>query len=230
MISVVIPTYNRTDLLFKALEVPLYDDRVNEIVISDDHSDQSIFSKVAAFCEDKDKIVLIRNTKNVDCFKNKKIAVENANNEYVIILDSDNQISTEYIDAIYSQRWQSNRILQPSFAKPAFDFRAYNSLNVTKENVSHYIDKPMFEVMLNAMNYFVNRGEYLRVWDDSVNPVTSDSIWVNYNWLKAGNEIYITPGMHYNHLIHEGSHYKKNNRRTPNGFHESIINKLKELK
>jgi hypothetical protein len=84
--------------------------------------------------------------------------------------------------------------------------------------------------MLNAMNYFVHRDEYLRVWDGSIDPVTSDSLFQNYNWLKAGNEISVLPELEYEHRVHSGSHYQNNVRRTPRGFHESIIQKLKELR
>jgi len=230
MISVCVPTYNRNDLLYESLEVPLCDDRVSEIVVSDDCSQDSVWNDLIEFCKNKPKISLFRNASNQDCFINKKLSVERATNKYVIILDSDNQISKEYIDAVFNQHWQPNRILQPSFAKPAFDFRDYNSLVVTKGNISKYIEKPMFEVMLNAMNYFANREEYLRFWDGSINPVTSDSIWQNYNWLKGGNEIYVTPSMHYDHRVHDGSHYKQNNKRTPKGFHKEILNKIKLLK
>ena len=80
------------------------------------------------------------------------------------------------------------------------------------------------------MNYFVNRDEYLRVWDGSIDPVTSDSLYQNYNWLNGGNSIYVVPNLTYEHRVHSGSHYQNNVRRTPQGFHDSIIEKLKNMK
>jgi hypothetical protein len=124
-----------------------------------------------------------------------------------------------------------NRILNPSFAKPHFDFRMHQCTLIDKSNVhEYYMHSGSFQTMLNAMNYFVNRDEYLRVWDGSIDPVTSDSLYQNYNWLKAGNSIYVVPGLEYEHRVHSGSHYQNNVRRTPQGFHESIVQKLKELK
>lgn len=234
-ISVCIPNFNRTTLLFEALQVPLEDERVSEIVIVDDCSDYTLYSEVMAFCYSQPKIKLFRNEVNQDCFKNKRIAVSKATNEYVVLLDSDNSISKEYIDAIFETQWMSTKILQPTFAKPHFDFRKFGTGTVTKANVKDYLYDSSFTTALNAMNYFVNRDEYLRVWDGSVDPVTSDSIWQNYCWLNAGNSIYFVPGMHYKHRVDDHkneakSHYSENNKRTPKNFHMDVIKKLKQLR
>ena len=86
-----------------------------------------------------------------------------------------------------------------------------------------------FDTMLNAMNFFVNRAEYLRIFDTTKEePWTADSIYFNYLWLKAGNKIYVTPGMQYDHLVHDGSHYKNNVHKTGN-FYNEVVQKLKEL-
>jgi len=79
------------------------------------------------------------------------------------------------------------------------------------------------------MNYFVNRTQYLRVWDGSVNPYTADSLYQNYNWFKSGNKMFVVPGMTYMHRIHQGSHYILNNHKTGN-FYQETEQKLKELK
>jgi glycosyltransferase involved in cell wall biosynthesis len=229
-ISVVIPTWNRTSLLYEAIGYPAIDERVSEIVVYDDHSNVDIYNQVVVFCERHEKIKLFRGAKNMDCYRAKREAISKASNEYVIILDSDNQIDEKYIDTIYANTWSPERILQPSFAKPHFDFRKFNSLLANRKNVAKYANDSTFTTALNAMNFFVNRDRYLEVWDSSVDPVTSDSIYFNYKWLEAGNSIYVTPGLEYEHRIHDGSHYQQNNKRTPNGFHESILKKLKALR
>lgn len=206
------------------------DDRISEIIIVDDCSDETIYSQLESIFYHFPKIRLFRNSFNLDCYRNKKRAVELATNEFCILLDSDNIIDKNYIDVIFSYQWGRKTIYTPSFAKPSFNFTQYENILVSSSNVSEYIDKPMFEVCLNAANYFVNRNEYIKVWDGSVDPVTSDSIFHCYNWLKNGNSILIVPGLNYEHRIHEGSHYKTQNHRTPKNFHQSILNKLRELK
>jgi glycosyltransferase involved in cell wall biosynthesis len=231
-ISLCIPTYNRTGLLFDSFREVVTDDRVSEIVIVDDCSNDEIFTTVAWFCKDIPKVKLFRNEKNLDCYRNKREAISKATNEWVIIFDSDNVISKSYIDRIenlYVAGLNQNILYQPSFAEPNFNFIKYEGLLLTKDNAGKYMHDYTFQTMLNAMNYFVHRDEYLKVWDGKVDPVTSDSIFQNFNWLNSGNGIYVVPELKYHHRVHSGSHYQNNVRRTPRGFHEDIVNKLKQL-
>jgi glycosyltransferase involved in cell wall biosynthesis len=233
MITLCLTNYNRTDLLFESFAQVINDDRISEIVIVDDHSDMECFNRVFEYTRSIPKVKLFRNEKNLDCYRNKRESVDRAANEWVIVFDSDNIMTKSYIDRVenlFVAGLNKKTIYQPSFAKPHFNFTRHEGLLVDQTNVGKRLTDDTFGTMLNAMNYFVSREEYLRVWDGSIDPVTSDSIFHNYNWLKAGNSIYVVPGLEYEHRVHNGSHYQNNVRRTPQGFHESIIQKLKELK
>lgn len=235
MISACFTTYNRDTLLFEAVEPFLKDERITEIVISDDHSTEEIYQTILWKYNGVDKVKIFRNEVNVDCYRNKKLAVERATNEWVFILDSDNIFSKEFIDAcLCAQDFLSgndaNMAFAPSFAKPHFNFTELSGKLLCGDNISSLLDIGSCTTMLNAMNYYVNRQEFLNVWDGSVNPVTSDSIFHNYNWLNAGNSIYVVGGMQYDHRVHSGSHYQQNVKRTPSGFHDSIIEKLKQMR
>ena len=241
MISICIPTYNRVSLLFESFSQVIDDPHISEVVIVDDASDEHVWREInECMVTIHPKIKLYRNEKNLDCYRNKREAVSKATNDLVILLDSDNVITPAYINALYKVNgdlgpwgggYYPEKILyQPSFAKPHFDFRQFQNLQIDHSNVSLYMRTTNFETMLNAMNFVVNRDEYLRVWDGGVDPVTSDSIYFNYKWLEAGNSIYVVSGMHYEHRVHDGSHYKNNNRRTPKGFHEEIVQRLKNMR
>ena len=233
MISVCFTNFNRTDLLFEAIEPFLSDDRISEIVISDDHSTDDVYQTILWKYNGVEKVKIFQNEVNIDCYRNKKRAVELATNEWVLLLDSDNIFSKDFIDTIFSQQqWNKTWAYAPEWARPHFDFRTQSGVAVSKNNVSSCLHVQGFQTMLNAMNYFVNREEFLRVWglSGNVDPVTSDSLFQNYNWLKGGNTIYVTPGLRYDHRVHEGSHYQKNVRRTPSGFHDSIIDKLNNMR
>lgn len=232
-ISIAIPTYNRVELLLNSFKDVINDNRISEIVISDDNSNESVYQEIEKWLHPK--IKLFKNNVNRDCYINKYLAVDRCSNDYVILLDSDNHIGKDYIDTIFKQVWNPNKILQPTFAKPHFDFRKFVGLLADKHNVAKYVSDRTFTTALNAANYFVNREEYKKVWDDHANPVTSDSIYQAYNWLNNGNSIYFVPGLQYYHRVEdhgkeEGSHYQKNNKRTPKGFHDSVIEKLNALK
>lgn len=222
--------YNRTDLLFAAVEPFLADDRISEIVISDDCSNANLFAEVQAKYSLTAKVKIFRNEETLDCYRNKRQAVKHATSEWVFLLDSDNIFSKEFIDVIFSQKpFNITWAYAPEFARPHFNFTRLSGTAISRNNVASLLDIGSCSTMLNAMNYFVNRDEFLRVWDGSKDPVTSDSLFHNYNWLKAGNSVYVTPGLQYEHRIHNGSHYQQNHRRTPQGFHDGLINKLRQL-
>lgn len=238
MISLCLTTYNRTDLLYESFRQVLDDPRVSEIVVVDDRSKDEIWQSLFWQFNEVPKIKLFRNKKNLDCYKNKREAVSKATNEWVIIFDSDNILTKSYIDRIenlFVAGLNPKTVYQPSFAKPHFNFTKYEGMLIDKYNVKKYLSDSTFQTMLNAMNYFVNRDEFLKVWNGSIDPVTSDSIFQNYNWLKSGNKIYVVDELHYEHRINgydkkqEGSHFQKNFKRTPRGLNDDIVEKLKNL-
>lgn len=229
MISLCITSYNRDQMTVDSFSRVLNDERISEIVIVDDHSDETIYNNLAWLVNGMDKVKLFRNPKNLGCYHNKRMAVECASNEWVILLDSDNQVDTSYLDAVNSVPWFKDIILQPEFARPHFDFRNFSGSRISTPFVKNYMNQKSFDTMLNAMNFFVNREEYLKVFDTAKEePWTADSIYFNYLWLKAGNKIYVTPGMQYEHLVHDGSHYKNNVHKTGN-FYNEVVQLLKEL-
>ena len=231
MISLCLTNFNRTEFLYQSFEQVLYDDRISEIVISDDCSDDQVYQAITHKYFSIPKVKIFRNETNLDCYRNKRQAVKHATNEWVLLLDSDNIFDSNFIDVIFSQReWNKSWAYTPEFAKPHFDFRDISGVALSSANVFTYLEKGNCSTMLNAMNYFINREEFLRVWDNSVDPVTSDSLFQNYNWLKGGNTVYVTPGLQYEHRVHPGSHYQNNHKRTPSGFHDSIIEKLKTMR
>lgn len=229
-ISICIPTYERVDMLFEAFEKVYVDDRISEIIIVDDASSPDVFEKIRKRCFELSKVVLYRNANNRDCYENKYTALSYASNDWCILLDSDNIILPDYINAIFEREWSDEIAYLPVFAKPHFDYRKFSGLLVSRENVSGFMDIDMFSTALNTANYFINRKNYLKAWTKDVNPVTADSIFMNYRWLDAGLKLFFVPGLEYEHRVHPGSHYQNNVSRTPAGFLADIENKLKQMK
>lgn len=228
-VSICIPTYNRFEMTMEAIQHVYHDERVGEVIIVDDCSNMDVYMKLVMAADAAPKIKLFRNEKNLDCYLNKREAVSFASNDFVCLWDSDNIFTTEYLDRIYSYDWSPGVIFQPSFASPHFDYTRYERLVITKNNVASYMQKPLFPTLLNTCNFFVNRDEYLSVFDDKVEPVTSDSIYFNYCWIAAGNSIFVVPNLSYTHRVHSQSHYQNNVHRTPNLFHEHTEQKLMYL-
>jgi glycosyltransferase involved in cell wall biosynthesis len=228
-ISLCITNYNRMEWVLRAFEQVLYDDRIWEIIIRDDTSDLPVYSELESATAGMDKVRLIRNQQNIGCYLNKMATIHSANEDFCIILDSDNFISTSFLDKIYEQQWDEHIILAPDMGEPALNYKALSGKVLTRENISGLVDTSNTAMALNTMNYFMNRKQYLSVFDDSVEPWTSDSIFFNYCWLAAGNSIKIVDGLEYHHEIHKDSHYTLHNQKNP-GFYNDVFMKLRYLK
>lgn len=233
-LTLALTTYNRDTLTVNAFTRVLEDPRIDEIVIVDDSSTEVYFRSLERLVYGLDKVKLFQNEKNLGCYHNKRRSVELSSNDWVILFDSDNILKSDYLDALFNSPlfpgwdFSPNYLIAPSFAKPHFDYTGFSGKFIDQENVKHYINQKNFDCLINTCNYVVNRVEYLRVWEDIEEPWTADTLFMNYNWLKAGNSIYVVPGMQYDHLVHSDSHYKLNVHKTGNFFNE-IMEKLKEL-
>lgn len=228
-ISICLTHFNRSDMIERAIEKIIDDDRVSEIVIVDDNSDESHKAWLQTFAKPHDKIRIVWNASNLGCYRNKREAISKSSNEFCFILDSDNIFDKHYIDHIYAYGlWDKNTIYAPSKAKP-FDYTAFEGRILTKMNISKFVGKKLFDAMMNTMNYFVNRDEYLRVWDSEAKPYAIDSIYQNLQWIAAGNKFFVVPGMEYEHTIHTGSLYMAEGHLTQE-LHNVIMNKFKQMK
>lgn len=90
IVSVIIPTYNRADLVGRAIQSVLnqtYQDF--EIIIIDDASTDNT-DKIMILLNDK-KIKYIKNKKNVGGSESRNIGIKNAKGKYIAFLDSDDE-------------------------------------------------------------------------------------------------------------------------------------------
>lgn len=229
MITLCLTTYQRTNLLFESFVQLLDNPNVSEIVIVDDYSDEDVYQKISAHVSEMKKVKLFRNEKNLGVYHNKKRSVDLANNEWVIIGDSDNVYDNSFIDKILDCSWDENTILAPDFAMPVFSYEKYSNLRITKNNVAEHIHDGVFQTLLNTFNLFIHKDTYLKVHDGGIEPFNFDSIYFNYCWLKAGFSIKVIEGLRYYHRIHPQSHFQANMYRG-NGFLNNLINNFKELK
>ncbi len=229
-ITLAIPTYCRFEMLLESFRDVFHDDRIREIVISDDCSMDGSFEKLLSHFKDFPKVKIYRNKKNLDCYANKRQAVELATSEWVILFDDDNTIRTDYLDVIYDMgEWDPGTLYCPDFAKPHFNYTHLAGKLITRRNVSNYIRIQHCNTALNTANYFFNRQSFLEVWDGSTNPHTADTLYQAYNWLSSGRRIIIVPSLRYLHRVHEGSHYKRNVKKTGN-FAKSLEALLRTMR
>ncbi len=200
--TLAIPTYNRYDYLIKDLSRYLECPDIQEIVICDDGS--SDVKKLSEKYSEYSKLKMHTNDKNLGASKNKINTVTLASEEWILLLDSDNSIDNETLGYLRNYEIKdSNIIVAPFFAKPAFNYTTLNSELGFKswEKMSH-----LEEMFWNTGNYLVPKSLYQKagklVIDSFVNPGPYDVIYINYFMCKnLGATFKIDKKFQYDHSI-----------------------------
>ena len=162
-ITLCIPTYNRNEMVINSFSEIIDDKRINEIVIMDDCSDIEIYNSMCLNLKklNDGRIKVYRNDINKRAFMNKLSSVEKSTNDWIILLDSDNKLTKNYIDSI-PNNLEDNVFYIPSHAicdSPYLNYQKHSDkffdINDYKK-ISH-----SDEIMLNTGNYLFNKKTYI---------------------------------------------------------------------
>ncbi len=178
----------------------------------------------------------VHGKENLGVFGAKLSAIRAAESEWVQSLDSDNWLPTEYWDRLLQESRVPRRMLSPSFAKPNFDYRPVEGRTWDRDSTTLLQKSKHMGCVANTGNQFFHRPMMLRVMDrwrtkhnemlqhdyfgrgteHTLQPSlkwrnvydSADSFFFNKCWLLAGNEVYIVPGLHYEHEVHSHSSWQ----------------------
>jgi glycosyl transferase family 2 len=209
-LGIAIATYNRAELTVAAFRAVYDDPRVTCVGISDDCSSREEFIALAQHIERLRKVKLGWNLQNLGSWANKRKAVELCKAEWAALIDSDNTVGSDYLDALCGRlmdggSWDEDTLYLPERGLPALDYSAYSGTFLTRENAVLYLDAPTIQMALNTGNFFVHRKSYLEVSNGPVEQsYASDGIYFVYRWLASGRRALIVPGLSYHHLVHNG--------------------------
>ncbi len=90
LVSVIIPTYNRADLVLRAVESVCKQSYSNlEIIVVDDNSKDDTQAVIHEMAKKDDRIIYLHNSNNMDGGGSRNVGIENANGDIVAFLDSD---------------------------------------------------------------------------------------------------------------------------------------------
>ena len=174
LISVIMPTYNRKNIIQKAITSVLNQSYTNfELIIIDDGSDDGTYNLLKSIKDER--INILHHEKNKGCSYSRNIGLKNAKGDIIMYLDSDNEWDPKYIetmigafielpnaDAVYSGQY-----LYKNFdSKPyAVRFGTYNKPLLHNHN---YIDMNCFchkSHVLNEVKGFDENLFSLVDWD-----------------------------------------------------------------
>lgn len=238
MISLAITTYNRSDLVVESFLSVLNNEYINEIVIVDDFSDESIFDDLKLKLDElqNNKIKLYRNDSNLKPLLNKLETIKYCQNEWVILLDSDNKITNDYIDVIKKLEkdedvlYVSEKLLHFN-NEVISDFFNIKNCFINNNNIKDFLNRPELTTVLNVGNFFVNKNKYLETFIDKVIEYelqTNDALYFSYLWIMANRTINVVDGLSYYHRQHDGSWYLNNSFECNKNTNE-LINRLSNI-
>lgn len=201
---------NRVDLCLKSFSQILGDPRIDDIVIVDDASEMENFDRLFNSVKGMAKVELYRNAITIGMGANKRKAISFARNPWVIIFDDDNEISSQYVDAIERMGTLGEETFYlPCWARPSFDFREYEWDFIDKTNIKEVLETANGQALFNVCNMIVSKDRYLAEYEHPTVESASDTLWMNYLHLSKGGNFYVVPGMEYNHLVHDESGFMK---------------------
>lgn len=226
MFSLCIPTIDRFDeFLSKYLPYYLNNPLIKEIIITDENGNDC--KKIQTAFQNNDKIKVFINESRLGPFLNKIKACSLAQNEWIVLIDSDNFApdnyflkAADYINSVVKD--QKNIILAPCFASPKFNYSHLSGFvfekgkfqsNNLKEKELLTNQYTCSEILMNTGNYVLNKFliENLDLTREINNIKYSSACDVIYfNTLlfeQLDLQMHIVPGLVYNHVVHNGSVY-----------------------
>jgi len=219
MITICITTFNRCERTIKSFISVVDDPRVSEIVICDDCSEDLIFKKLKHKIEtiNNAKIKLFRNKENKGAFLNKVESIKKCSNDWVALIDSDNEIDKSYIDNLPEKK-DNNTFYLPSIAvcsSPYLNFSKYAGKSLDKNAFCSIIDK----ALANTGNYFFNKNTYLKAIEKETNLInpyglcSAYPVWLCYKYIEKF-KVEVVEGLHYKHGLGKDSWYLANQNKS----------------
>jgi glycosyltransferase involved in cell wall biosynthesis len=241
MITLAIPSYNRSSCVIGCFEKVISDSRIAEVLIIDDSSDLEIYKSMASGIEKFrgseffSKIKIIRNDENLGSFRNKKKCVYESSMDWVVLLDSDNSIDIEYLNSLDGKK-DNSTIYTPSHAmcdSPYLNYTKYSGHIVDKTKYKKILTEEreqMWDCILNTGNYFFNKNTYLYCIDketETLDSFAADAFYLIYLWMKNTQEgkLEVVENMKYNHSLSIDSHWV-NNSANSSSFINGLIKEV----
>jgi glycosyltransferase involved in cell wall biosynthesis len=118
IVSIIIPTYKRTKLLFTLLAQFTLSNKVDlfEIIIVNDNPNESFRNRMAEFNEFNLNIILLDNSENLGRHKSISKGLQHASGDYTMLFDDDDKIIIENFDELLKMIMQlkTNFIITPT--------------------------------------------------------------------------------------------------------------------
>lgn len=176
-VSVIIPNFNRMNLLMRAVDSVLNQTySVDEIIIVDDYSSRSVRENYRLYFQDNLKIKIIFNSKNMGAAYSRNIGVKNARNDIIAFLDSDDIWQKDKIEKQINLISLENNVHLVYCAQSKHKLHRGNVLNNLMD----------FWLMPNTSTILVTKEAFSKVngFDERLKACQDHDFWISFS--KAG--------------------------------------------
>lgn len=223
-LALAIPTFNSLNYANRILnhDRNLLEAEFDEIVIRDDGS--KILDGVTEVLSSalSEKVGFYHSGRNVGALRNKMEAVKLCQSDWVYLLDSDNIFDSESVRLMSSFKKNINTIYSPNVMIMS------NGHIQTFDHLPRVIDletaksllkssTPMAEWLLNLGNFYVNRVQYLSVFENEAlddECLGADVFYFLSKWLKLGGLIEVVREFKHQHTLRPDSLWASTSRKS----------------
>ena len=244
-LSIAIPTFNSSKYLEELLNQAQKIQKLSEIVIQDDASNESDFQEIQKIIKNYKEysnveIKLNRNDSNLGGFKNKYLAVKECKNETVYQVDSDNVIANstiKYLNYKDLSKLDKNHLYVPGYIyvfKKNYQitkFKRSTHIKLTdnkkelrfediNENIkTNNVTTKSIDWVLNLGNWIFNKSSYLEKlyqgFKSDEYPLEACSIAGSYFWLLNNGSLIVDNKLRHHHRLRPDSYYMMEKENAP---------------
>ena len=154
MISIVTTCYNLEDYIEKCLVCSMNQSYKNlEIIVVNDCSTDNSLNIIKQLANKDSRIKIINNEINLGVGKSKRIGIESAKGEYIMIIDGDDWISENFIKTLYNLAIEYDADIVSGAIDYLWKKKNYNELTIftTVEERINFLQKSTMEFINNKL-------------------------------------------------------------------------------
>lgn len=189
--SIIIPTYNRPNEVYRAVKSIIAQDYQNvEVIVIDDNSVERIDLVLEEFIK-KSEVIYLRNEINQGVSKNRNLGIAKVQNEYVIFLDDDDYHGDDSLDKL-------NQIISENNEPQLVYFQTRGKFSTNENSSTSVLKREKFDQEIfttSKYNYVWKFAFYKKViegikFDETIN--IGEDIKFTFDVTRKVDDIYLT--------------------------------------